>query len=430
MASALDAVVASIGQVLSGLSATIGTLTNNLNTLAGPTISNLINNLGSLSININQLTTSAFNQLINAINYLSNNLNNFRGQFNNISVAFNEVKNITKIIAAPVELAANVFGGLINSVFQAKDAFMTLAKTTALYVKAFSPAAFKLFENALYDLQAVIGSLLLPVLQAFTLIIRTVADTLVPIVQKLEPAFIKISKLMISVLAPVLNSLFNIIDRLVPIIENFADVFGPLANKIGEFVSLFADEIGKIIISLAESFLSLATFLMPVIDGFMNLATSVIPYTSEVLLLMASAVVGVTTALLVSFLPAIIAAGGALWTALSPILVPALLIAGAFYAVVKAAQWFTSWFSKKKKEDKKDLFKPTGASVGYGAREAKYQSVEELSRNLIASAYSSAASIEKQMLNVEKQQLEVLQKIAGQGRPQGPQLGVAAPGIR
>ena len=350
----------------------------------------------------------------------------------NIGPAFQEFQSVISTIAAPINFAISGFESLVGVVSSVKDTFVNLAKATAFYVKAFSPVAFKFFENAIYDLHGVIGSLLLPILESFTAIVRAAADSLVPIVQKLKPAFEQIASAIISFLVPILNTFFNVLDKLTPIITRFTNILGPLASKIGEFVSLLGDELGNIAVNLAESFLNLLEALMPLINGLIVLATSAIPYTSNILLAMASAVVGVTSALLMAFLPAIITAAGAVWTALSPIIVPALAVAAAFFAVVKAIQWFTSWLGKSKKEDKKekkDLFKQTGASVGYGAREAKYQSVEELSRSLIASAYSGAASIEKQMLNVEKEQLAVLQKIAGQ-KLQGPALGQPAPGVR
>lgn len=432
MASTLDAIVASIGQVLSGLSSGIGILTSNISALAGPVINNLSNNLGNLSVNLNQFTTNVLAGFSNVISSLTNNLNTFSRSFSNVAPEIGKIKESVQIISAPIKFAVSGFESLINSILDVKNGFISAAKATAFYVKAFSPVAFKFFENAIYDLHGVIGSLLLPILESFTAIVRAAADSLVPIVQKLKPAFEQIASAIISFLVPILNTFFNVLDKLTPVITRFTTILGPLASKIGEFVSLLGDELGNIAISIAESFLNLLEALMPLINGLLVLGTSVIPYISNILLAMASAVVGVTSALLMAFLPAIITAAGAVWAALSPIIIPALAIAAAFFAVVKAVQWFTSWFSKAKKDDKKEkqnLLKQTGASVGYGARESKYQSVEELSRSLIASAYSGAASIEKQMLNVEKQQLEVLQKIAGQ-KIQGPALGQPAPGVR
>jgi hypothetical protein len=83
-----------------------------------------------------------------------------------------------------------------------------------------------------------------------------------------------------------------------------------------------------------------------------------------------------------------------------------------------------SFFTKQ--EAKFDL---TGDSYGAAARSAQYSSVEELSRNLIKAAFSGSANDKLgTLVNQGKQQVELLQQIAGRRAP-APAGAPAAIGV-
>jgi phage-related protein len=320
------------------------------------------------------------------------------------SVAAGVVTAGIAAMSAPIAIGIGVLGSFVTAVQVGTDALLSVSTKVAGIVKAFSPAAFELFMDTLYDLTAVIGMALMPILQAFTMVFRSIADTLLPILRQMEPIFVTLGRAILSVLTPVINTLGKVLLSVMPALAHLAIVIEKIAPLIGDILGRAIESLIPIIIATIDGIAYLLDGLMPIFD---QLATAVIW------------VINAFTYGLSPFIYATTYALGAFAKALSDTI--------DFLTLGPLRRWLFG-DGKKQAQERANL-NLTNESRGMGAREAKYQSVEELSRNLIASAYSSSASIEKQMLNVEKQQLEVLQKIAGQ-KQQGPALGQPAPGVR
>jgi hypothetical protein len=111
----------------------------------------------------------------------------------------------------------------------ALGAFGGIAAAVQPFVKAFAPATVELFQLALYDLTAVIGSALQPVLEGATEVVRAFADALLPAMQELRPAFQVLTDALVSLLVPAIDIFMGLFQSLVPVLQLVAELFAALA---------------------------------------------------------------------------------------------------------------------------------------------------------------------------------------------------------
>jgi phage-related protein len=104
------------------------------------------------------------------------------------------------------------------------------------FVQAFSPATVELFQLAVRDLTAVIGSALQPVLAAMTGVVRQVSASLLPVAEAMAPVFETLSGVMLKVLTPALDTLASVVQSMVPVFEVLAGVVDALTPllRIGQ----------------------------------------------------------------------------------------------------------------------------------------------------------------------------------------------------
>lgn len=149
--------------------------------------------------------------------------------------------------------AAKVLGDLAGAAQGAAGAFMGFAGQVSGFVQAFSPATVELFQLAVRDLTAVIGSALQPVLAAMTGVVRQVSASLLPVAEAMAPVFETLSGVMLKVLTPALDTLAAVVQSMVPVFEVLADVVDALTPllRIGQtlmagWVQLFTDLISSL----------------------------------------------------------------------------------------------------------------------------------------------------------------------------------------
>jgi phage-related protein len=111
------------------------------------------------------------------------------------------------------------------------------AATAAMYasaelVKMINPSAALLFQQALKDLSATIGSGLVPVITIFTDLINRVSGTLLPIMQQLAPLFAQLSDIIAQGILAAFQALAPIFQAFIPIIRLLLDAYEQYAQII------------------------------------------------------------------------------------------------------------------------------------------------------------------------------------------------------
>lgn len=320
-----------------------------------------------------------------------------------------------KAFSVAVNATIKVFSGFVSTITSSLSALKTIPAAILPFVEAFNPQLVEAFKMVISDLMAVIGAGLQPVLEAFMIIIRAVADSLVPIVQKLAPAFQMAAEGIIRFFVPILDALFNIFNQLIPVINQLVPVFAQLAGTFGEIIGVLLTALTPTIIQLANMFLSLAEFMVPVLEAVLGWLQS-FPYLEEVM----ASLAGILIAYLI---PSFIALAVEVIAIAAPFAALVAIVLVVVTAFKKLSEWLfgTNEEGKKQKEQQakqvqqQNAFGTTQASVGATARKAEYSSVENLSKNLIKSAFSGSGndklrSIDnrmKELVDINRQQLNL-----------------------
>jgi hypothetical protein len=128
----------------------------------------------------------------------------------------NAMKTVTEKALAPLSLATGVYAAAAGQASQMILGFVSKA----------NPAAALGFNQALDDLAATMGQILLPVMQAVQIVVRTVAD----VFQALRPA-----------LDPVMQSFKQLFGTI-------AELAAPIASLLLPMITLFGNEMQSIVI--------------------------------------------------------------------------------------------------------------------------------------------------------------------------------------
>ena len=285
--------------------------------------------------------------------------------------------------------------GLSAVVTGSMQAFTGLSKAVMGMVGAYNPAMLEMFNMAMKDLMAVFGSGLQPILQAFTNVVRYAADALLPVIQNLAPVFEQLSVAVVSFLGPIVDAFAQVLSDSLPAFESMAAMITEIATALGEALAMITAEVEPAMMEFRMAILGLVKELLPPVLSLVKLFYAI----SKPIIMLLTLFTNLVTVVAMILRPL---------TALFDFLSSGLF--GLFGGG-------------------KGISKPEKAeSTGMAARQAEYMNVEDLSRSLIKAAFGSGGGVQQQQLNVQKKQLEVLERIAGKPAavmfPQPKQPGV------
>lgn len=136
---------------------------------------------------------------------------------------FGNVATIAKSMRAPQvaiqDAFKNVKSTIADLLINPMGAIPDLMSRIREAVETFNPGAMIEFDLAMRDLMAVFGEALLPVVKIVTGVIRKFADTLRPILQKLEPVFAKLANTIGNFLLMNIDKFADTIKNLIPLLE-------------------------------------------------------------------------------------------------------------------------------------------------------------------------------------------------------------------
>lgn len=250
-----------------------------------------------------------------------------------------------------------IFANLIRPINETALLFRNISRSMGLVfeaVEAVNPALMFQLSMAFRDLYGVMGRAFQPLVQAFVVGIRTLADILVPVASQLRPIFQSIASSALKLFV----SLFPAFQALMPILGLFLQVL---------------DFVIRGITVVAE----------PLIFAFGVFATIMI---------------GQSIPALITFITSLLTTSAMMTAGLS-------LLIGALGWIVAKIFGFGS----------KMNFKP-GASVGAGTRQSSYTSFEEYGRNLMQQSIGgSTQAAALQTAQYTRESRDYLAQIAGKG---------------
>ena len=325
-----------------------------------------------------------FEKLAASSNFVSEQIAEFGGTVSNIQ---GNLMGVGKVFDTIQRAALNFAGDLFKA-----------ALATTFFVNAFNPALVQQFTYNLKDLQAVIGTALVPVLNAFALETRLLADTLLPVLQALQPAFQQLGNALIGFLTPIILQIGNSLSTLA----------GTLNNLVGPAVRNFASNLGSFLAEMIRSLTPFINTLAKVFSAFLTVLSAALTVLKEFAPVIASVMTGFITLIGVNAVFALSTFIASVWAASNML---TLGLAGLVGAIVG----FISWLTTKESEAAQGL---TGVSEGLQARRAEYSTPEELSRNLIKAAFAGPNTDRLKNIDANgKRQVELLEIIANKQNP-------------
>lgn len=118
--------------------------------------------------------------------------------------------------------------------------FEKLVSFSTQFVQALNPSLVAMLNATFRDLQATIGVGLTPIVQAATSVLRSVADTLLPIMRTLTPIVDKISRAFEALLVGQLNVFASALTSLMPIVDLLADALKTGVGIVTPILEIFA----------------------------------------------------------------------------------------------------------------------------------------------------------------------------------------------
>ncbi len=145
------------------------------------------------------------------------------------------------------------------------DTFSQFVSVSMKFVEALNPALLIPLNLAFEDLSAVVGTALTPIIAGASVILRSFADVLTPIMAGLQPVVQKLTQAFVDLSGPFIESFGKLAESLMPLIEM-------AANIVQGFMLLI--EAVLIVVNLFNS------MLMPVLSVFMGIVqAALIPFT-------------------------------------------------------------------------------------------------------------------------------------------------------
>ena len=325
----------------------------------------------------------------------------------------------------------NMIGGFMKAAYSIAG----IAAVAALFVRAFNPAIVENFVNTMKDLSAVIGAGLQPILAAITVVFRAVADSLVPIVDKMAPGLNALGDLITRLLVPIFQSLSVVANKLIPYFNQLSSVLATVAGKFSDTIATLIEGLTPTLLTLAQLFNVLLQILSPLLSIFNTLLSVTMPFLSVALAGFAVQLAVDALVALGAFIASIYTASNALTLGLTGLVT--IIVGGLSYVLSNFSQAMQDLGDmighvidvishpldrlmgretefQRGLRDRDEGFGLTGASTGIAARRAEYTSVEDLSKNLIKASFSGGATDRlKSIDNNGKRQVELLEQIAG-----------------
>lgn len=182
------------------------------------------------------------NDLIDTINDIIDTMAIWRSaQLNAQKAVSDSFKDIRKTIANLLTDPMNAIPELMGRIREA--------------VETFNPGAMIEFDLAMRDLIAVFGEALYPIVQQVTIILREFADTLRPILLKLQPVFQKLIRSITDHLIRNIDLLGAAFEKLLPLLESYMFYTNQslaLTRKKQEEGRAAADEFGQALRAAAD----------------------------------------------------------------------------------------------------------------------------------------------------------------------------------
>jgi hypothetical protein len=160
-------------------------------------------------------------------------------------------------------------GGMVAGAQMAVGAFQQAAGAMRPFVEAFSPSAILMFDAAMRDLSAVIGSAVLPFFNLLTGALRSFASILLPAVQEMAPVIDQIAGVFGELLAGAMDQIEMLMEPVKAIVELFAvllDVLKPVMKLFQAINQVLFAYVGLLVNNAAVILGLLLQALKPILD--------------------------------------------------------------------------------------------------------------------------------------------------------------------
>ncbi len=253
--------------------------------------------------------------------------------------------------------AGKAFIGFSKMMAEIPSTFVEIVNMIGGFVKALDPAIMQQLSLAFSDLYATVGVALRPLISVAIAIVRAWADNLLPIVQKLEPIMNLLGEKILSLAGTYIGMSINIFEQFIPVIESLI----PILDDLNEIFILLV----PVMVWGFDALGRVLNFIIGIFHSFM---------------------VGIKMITI---------------------------------AILEAAAWVTSWFSKKKSESIKGMssavqesmnrslkaqsdafgraFGPSaratqgeqGGAAGLAAKNATYAGIADLGKGMMQAAFGT-----------------------------------------
>ncbi len=168
-----------------------------------------------------------------------------------LAVQFGQLADQAKKLGGAQDQAHSTTLEWISTMYQGIASIQSLGSAAAVitpFVQAFSPSAVLLFEQAIYDTTAVLGSALTPVLHAASGMVRNFGDQILPLMQELQAPLAELSGALSSVANMFVN---NLVAMVHPLVSAFA-ALTPIISGFTAISTVWQTLLGGVINTVVE----------------------------------------------------------------------------------------------------------------------------------------------------------------------------------
>jgi hypothetical protein len=170
----------------------------------------------------------------------------------------NGLDRLAKAAGTAMESVSRLTESLVKLLVAPLDHVKGLANVIGPLVAAFNPGVVQQFALALHDTSAVVGSMLLPVMQGLTVYTRKFGDTLAGMIPVIAPLTEKIGQFI----ADFGTGFTKVIAAAAPVVQVLSDALGWLLDKLTIGIGLFAGAVTELL-NLLTSALGLTSRFNP-----------------------------------------------------------------------------------------------------------------------------------------------------------------------
>ncbi|HEX8158768.1 MAG TPA: hypothetical protein VF526_15390 [Solirubrobacteraceae bacterium] len=125
-------------------------------------------------------------------------------------------------------------------------AFSELGGKMTQFVGALNPAAVQVFDVAMKDLSAVVGTALMPVFSVLTGAVKQASNLLLPVAQELAPVFAQIAEAGMQVFQPMMQLFANVVRYAMTPLQVLADILTGIAPLYQAYYTIAATLVGTL----------------------------------------------------------------------------------------------------------------------------------------------------------------------------------------